>query len=462
MANKILSALARVGRGIFNNRNYSRNGLGFYNSSGVAVPTSKSKADVVKDYSGWVYTCANINAAGVASCKLRLYGVTNDNQSNKYLHPYNRLDNKSIHGIKSRKNISNKSLSKINSAVEVVEITNHPVLDLLSTVNSFHNYFETMEILSIGMDLVGDAYWYIVRDKLGRPSEIWNLMPQFITIVPSGNFIKGYLYGRPDANGNGMIKFRPDEIIHFKTPNPNNYYYGIGCAEASCSAIQRNSLLDTSENTTLMNLGRPSFVVKYKGGHMDGATMLDIEKMWNQAYQGPHKAGKIKVMDSDFDINPIGFKPNEMEYQDGRKWTLKEICGAFGVPYSMVDSSDTKKATSESAKLWHAQNALVPRLKRIEEKLNEKLIPLYDDRIFVCFDDIIPEDALIKMKSDDLYLRNGTYTINEVRKEKGLTPFPDDKYNQPLLSNIQVIDVNDESGTDNSDSDSDSEEATDE
>jgi len=184
--------------------------------------------------------------------------------------------------------------------------------------------------------------------------------------------------------------------------------------------------------------------------------------MWNKAYSGVGRGGRIKVMDADWSIDKIGFAPEEMEYLNGRKWTLKEIAGAFGVPYSMLDSSDSKKATSDSAKLWHAQNALVPRLKRIEEKLNERFMPLYDDRLFLAFDNIVPEDAELKMKSDDMYLRNGVYTINEVRRERGLIPFPDDKYNQPLISNTEVIDVTGSGGSGSSSNGSETETETEE
>ena len=412
--------------------------------------------EMAREYRGWIYTCANINSAAVASTPLRLYAVTADGQSNKYLHKHRVLDKREIKHMSQT--VSNKALTKINSSVEVVELVEHPLLDLLREFNDDRNYFESVESTSIFLDMIGNSYWYLDFDGMPQPQKLYVLQSQYVTIVPGKTkLIKGYLYGKSNnanlANLANLTKFKPDEIIHFKTPNPNSIYYGIGCAQASAMSIERSDLIDTSENSTLKNRARPDFVVQYKGGKLDPSSKKDIEKMWNNAFQGARRSGRIKVMDEQFDLKTLGFKPEEMEYPQGRIWTLKEIAGAFGVPYSMLDSSDTKKATSEDAKLWHSTNAVLPRLKRIEEKLNEKLVPYYDNRLFLAFDNPIPEDVNKQTNENNVYVSNGVMSINEVRRSLGLPPFEDNVYEQPfakdkVLGEIQT-NVDDEDSVGN-------------
>lgn len=386
-----------------------------------------TEKEAVQQYKSWTYTCANINAVGVASQKLRLYAVIPEVQRFKCLHPIRSITSKQYDYLINESTV--KDSIRTASPLDVVEITVHPLLDLLREINPNRNNYETMEEVSIGLDLVGNSYWYVPKDALGMPKAIFNLLPQFVTIVPGKEkMIKGYLYGASDRD---LIKFKESDIIHFKTTNPNDLFYGLGPAQAMATAINRQNMMDLSESSTLRNQGRPDFIVKYKGNISEG-DLRDTEKAWNLAYGGPNRTGKIKVMDEDWDIKTIGFSPQEMNYIVGRQWTLKELSAGFGVPVTMLDTTDTKKATSELAERWHAKNGIRPRLKRIEQKLNEKLVPFYDDRIFLAYDNPVPEDRMLELRTNDMYIRNGVSTINEVRRELNKLPYDDEKFDMPF------------------------------
>ena len=59
-----------------------------------------------------------------------------------------------------------------------------------------------------------------------------------------------------------------------------------------------------------------------------------------------------------------------------------------------------------------------------DEKISEKLIPLFDrsGRLFVASDDPVPSNAELEMKRQELDLRYGVISINEVRQQRGLPP----------------------------------------
>jgi len=70
----------------------------------------------------------------------------------------------------------------------------------------------------------------------------------------------------------------------------------------------------------------------------------------------------------------------------------------------------------------HAKNGVLPRCDRFAEKLNEKILPLYDDRIFCAFDNCVPQDRELILKEQIGRVKVGIMLINEARAEQGLEP----------------------------------------
>ena len=101
---------------------------------------------------------------------------------------------------------------------------------------------------------------------------------------------------------------------------------------------------------------------------------------------------------------------------------FSKIASAFGVPYSYLDSSDAKKATSEIAERTYAKTTILPKITRIAEKLNEQLVPLYDDtgRMFLAYDNPVPQDKKALLAENVAYVNTGIMTVNEARLKIGL------------------------------------------
>jgi hypothetical protein len=57
--------------------------------------------------------------------------------------------------------------------------------------------------------------------------------------------------------------------------------------------------------------------------------------------------------------------------------------------------------------------------------LNRHLVPLFDPKLFVCFQDASPTNREMKLKEDYMLVQIGIKTPNEARAERGLPPRPD-------------------------------------
>ena len=105
------------------------------------------------------------------------------------------------------------------------------------------------------------------------------------------------------------------------------------------------------------------------------------------------------------------------------KATKEDIANAFHVPLPFL-SGDTNLANMQAADHLHKTLAILPRLRRRDEKLNEQLVPRFDPsgRLFVASDDPTPANNDFILRQEQADLRTGVRTINEVRTSRGLTP----------------------------------------
>ena len=99
------------------------------------------------------------------------------------------------------------------------------------------------------------------------------------------------------------------------------------------------------------------------------------------------------------------------------------IANAFHVPLSFL-TSETNLANLQAAEHQHMAKAIFPRLQRRDEKLNEQLVPLFDPsgRLFVASEDPVPFNQEIAWRQQEVDMKFGIVSINEVRQDRGLAP----------------------------------------
>lgn len=384
--------------------------------SGLA-PTIDRKR-LIDEFKSWAFICAGRNASAIASVPLRLY-ATRAVGEGKARRRAKTLSSAELLLLKANPALAFNA--RLKEAEDVEEIFEHPVLNLLKSVNPYENAFETMEKTAIFLDCTGDAYWHIMFSALGVPTEIYLLPSQWVIIVPDKNkYIRGYLYGDSPQT---RIPLMPDEVIHFRAPNPRNLFYGMGCIEAAASAITRQGAYDRMELALADNSGIAPFLIRHESSVLGVKQQRDLEAMWNNYLKGYSRAGKIKIIGKEWDIKDVALSPREMSFAEGRRWTRLEITDAFGVPVALLDTENVNLANAKTALYQYQKFTIAPRICRLDEKLNEQLIAMYDEpRIFLAHDSPVPADEEFDLRRDDIFLQRGVLTVNEIRKRLGWEP----------------------------------------
>ena len=387
---------------------------------------SNNPIELLKLNKSYVGVCNQKNATSIASTPLRLFAMS-DSKDEKFVFPTKQLNRVEIDKIKAE----SKSIT-VKQAHNIVEIMEHPVFTVLNNINNGDlNYYDLMELTSSYLGMIGNAYWEIQKSK-GMPSGI-NVLPAEYTAVTLADdmTVKGYRL----FNGIYEREFTKDQVIHFKNTSPGLFWrtwnnalvtglYGMGDCEYVLDEIYLyNSIMDYLRALTENN-AIPSGIVKYTGGRLDKNTMEDVQKQWDKVMRTWKRAGKTKVMDSDFEFQALSIPPKDMDFTEGRNWLRGVIANAFGVPEDLLTSSNSNRATSSTAVTAYFRFTVKPKLKRLEERLNSHLMPLYDDNLFLAFDECVPIDDQLKMQQEASDISLGIITINEVRLGRGLQPVP--------------------------------------
>jgi len=378
--------------------------------------TNPTAAELVKRYSGWVYAAANKNASTAAQVPLRLYAGKPSEQK-KANFPIREVT-------PERLDYLSKSISTYRhynkAAAGVVEVVDHPIIDLLTTVNPVQNGFDLYESLHLFCELAGNAYWLIVRDEKKMPFEIWPLMPQYTKpIVDSKNLISGYEFKKNDKK----ITYPVTDVVHFRYTNPKDPVIGMGKLEAAIISADLSTSMGTYETTLFENSGRPDMALTLPA---DAATpsseeLARLKREWKRRHGGKGQGG-LAILSGGADLKPMTLSPKDMNFLNGRKATLSEIAGIFGVPLSKLTVENVNRANAEAGNYSYMKDTIEPMLIRTEQKMNEQFIPMWDSNLFVAFDNAVPEDKEFRLKERTENIKIKYTSINEERGKDGLEP----------------------------------------
>jgi len=382
----------------------------------LAGKEPKTKKEFIRAFKGFVYICAKLNSQTVASQRLRLYVAKKEKTKTYRTIETRPLSNKLKTWIYSRQNLD----PWLTKAADVEEITDHVWLDLMKQVNPQHNARDLKEYTVLYQDLTGECYWWLRKDGLGVPEQIWPIPSQFINPVFGDNLnepIKSYRYRTGAIN----VEIPEDQIIFFTYPNPNNVFTGFGSVRGVATAIYIREQMDDFEKALFENKARIGGILTPKANmNISDKDRERLKTQFAQAYAGAKKAGQLAIPPIDMDLKTDTMTPEEMNFIEGRSVNMEEICLAFDIPPGALTSKSVNLANAKIADYRHAKNGILPRCDRLADKLNEKFLPLYADNIFCAFDNPVPEDRALLLREQTERVKAGISTRDEVRLEQGL------------------------------------------
>lgn len=409
-------------KSLFNPKEYFNSSIRLLERGGRHGSTNPpfSYRHSIQEFRSWVYAAAMINANAVAATPLRLYARRSAGTKGLWrTRPVSRKRLDYLNGELGGDHTPSRAvMTKVmDLGDDMEEITEmHPVKELLQKANHAYNGFDLTVLRTLYQELTGNAYLHpIIDQQLGIPVELWPMPAQWMQVIPSReNFIDGYSYGRTDVEA---LRFEVDEVIHFKRPNPDNLFYGLGKVEAAWGTVQANRAVHEMDLATFENHARPDYAVIVKGPHK--RTDLDLfEQHVSERLRGTRKAGQFLAMSGDVNLMPLNFPPKDI---NGRDEIVEEIAAVFGVPVSMLKANDPNLASARAGFAQWRESTILPMLRMDEDVLNQTLLPMFgiEEDACLAYDNPVPADKEYELRERQAAVSGGWRTANEARKEEG-------------------------------------------
>lgn len=374
---------------------------------GNKVDTITNNAELIKlGNTSWQAICNRKNSQTMAGIDVKLYYK---NKSNKKL-----LTAKAI----TKEQKKHLKLTK-KEYDDVEEIIKHPILDILNGLD--YNYSELIEYIALYLGSLGAAYVKIVKEG-NKIVGLEPLLSEYVTPivegynlnVPNEGKIIAYKY---QTNFKNEV-YQSEDIIEFINYNPGNKILGKGDLEICLNPALRVKYYDEYEQYLASNNGRPDFIISTKSNinEQDAKTWY---KNFINKFRGVKNSGKPLFLTGEYKIDILNFKPNELNFIEGRKEAKESICASYGVPLSMITNDNINRATSYAGLESYARFTIYPKLAKILETLNTQLVNKFDTNLFLWFDELQLVDSELVAERVLKQVQAGIITVDEARAKLG-------------------------------------------
>ena len=300
-------------------------------------------------------------------------------------------------------------------------IEEHPFYDLFRTFNPDTTEFTGKELISINLDLTGECYVLILKNKVGLPQELHIRRPDRMTPKVEKGIIVYYI----ENEGGREIRYPKEDILYFRYPNPTDPFRGA-------SPVQRKAYAyDTDKYNMIYQLnmfknGAHLKSVLETAANLNEDQAKKIANLFNQTYGGVENSNKTGILTGGMTYKTTGMSNKDMEFMLLAEWTMRQLASAYHTPPQKLSHPEsTNLANMEALDTAWNRECILPRLTRQEQVYDSFLLPLYKEKGLYCkYDNPVPEDKEYLIRKRDSDMKNFILTPNEARVEDGYDEVP--------------------------------------
>ena len=289
----------------------------------------------------------------------------------------------------------------------------------------------------------GNMYYYPANIHNPKKFELVPIDPTHITIYDDNALIIShndryvwYIYTEPTTGK--VIKFREDEILHFKPPMTLDGITGIKVRDY-LSMMVDGAISAQKFKKTLYETGLTGKVaVEYTQDLSEPLKKQLVKTI--EAAADAEKAINFIPIPSGMKLQPLNLKLTDAQFMEMDKYSALQIAAAFGVkPNQLNDYEKSSYANSEIQQQAFLTDTLLVVLKGIEEELTYKL--LTEEQInagyFFKFnvDVVLRATFAARMQGYAQARQNGWMSANDIREIEDMPYIPQEEGGNLYLVN---------------------------
>jgi HK97 family phage portal protein len=288
-----------------------------------------------------------------------------------------------------------------------------PLNALLDKPNADMDWATMIQYCVQHLDLSGNAYWSKVRAG-NRVAELWPLMPDALRVVPgSTRLVDRYEYNL----GIARRDIPPEDMIHFKYPDPGNLWFGCSPLHSAAQAVDIDNESERFQKVSLENRGLSDIHFEIPPD-ATAEQVRQLRDIYAEQQAGPRNARK--ALFSSAKATMLNTTAAELDFVESRRFIRDEICSAFGVPPPMVGNYERATlANIETARQIFWRDTMIPVLDKISGILNLQLVAEYGSELRLRYD-LTQVDALQENYTEKVNNAKGLWSMglpwNEINR----------------------------------------------
>jgi HK97 family phage portal protein len=305
----------------------------------------------------------------------------------------------------------------------------HPAVKLFRDPNEDMAWYDLCEYLVSYLELGGDSYLEVARDRLGKPRELYPLRPDRITIVPrkDGRGVQFYRF-KLTPYAKNKVDFEPEDVVHILYFNPLDDWYGLSTLSAAALTMQmEHYTIEYNKGFFERDATPPGYL--YTDQTITKEQAEEIGQRWRRNLAGVANRHKIPVLPTGLKFMPIGQSARDMQFLNQREWNRQEILSVFGVPPVKVGLMEgVKYANYKLQEAAFYRDTLQPKMKKVAGKLTKFLRREFGENLTFWFDptEFMTADADVDANRMVKLVSIGALTPNQVISNLRLgSPYPE-------------------------------------
>lgn len=310
-------------------------------------------------------------------------------------------------------------MARLRKQGELTEIVDHPALDLLNNPNPFLTSLGTRKVMQAHLDLVGEHFWLLEKNVLGVPFRVWPVPPNWVLATPTPSSPFFHLrFNTFDA------KVPAEDVIAFYDDDPKNPYgRGTGVSMALGDDLEADEYAAKHIKQRFFNRTIPELLITVED--TSAVELKREETRFRQTLQGVFKQLVPYFMNRKVDVKTLGDSFKSLQITQLRTFERDMCINVFGVPPEILGIiANSNRATITAADFLYSRWVLVPRLELIRATLQEKLLPLFDDRLILDYVSPVKED--FKEQLEAMKAATWAWSVDEWRAIGGGEALPED------------------------------------
>lgn len=314
----------------------------------------------------------------------------------------------------------------------------HAVAKLLKRPNRIQTWFEFCRDWTLAYLLRGNAYFAILRDRRGDPTELILINPDAVTVLEAINGSIFYCVSRFGLFQMAVLQDFPlsipaEDICHLRGPS-FNMLVGANTIGLARDSIGLAMGLSQQQSRWIGNGARPSVVLE-TDRKLDDLTAARLKLGWQQFSAGIQNVGRTAVLEDGVKAKALQLSSVDLQFIEQCNFSVQDIARYFNMPTRKLGLPDVARGSTIIQEEQAYVNATVaPILDMIEQKF-ELTFNLDAECRELDLDEspLLRADPMTRYNLGRIGKLSGLISTNEWRRGERLPPDPDgDKLMQPV------------------------------